>query len=472
MNASAPISPRREGSAIATAAVIHALGLIIFLAWRFGGMDTTGRSISGLVAAGAPIVTIFAWRAADSRLRRKFLQIVAPLVGIGVLVGISTLNPNMQLLFAEGEPSGFIDRPDHFRFLPSSIWPADSARNFLFNAGFVLIGLNLFLAQPSRRLQQLLLGTIAVNAAILACVGTLFKLSKATAIFGTYPSPNPNFFASFVYYNHWGAFALLSATAAAALALHFRERAPRGRWLQSPAPLLGVLTLLLLMTLPLSSARASTAAGLFLAGAIAWRLLPRRGEGPGRRSRLVVLSLALVGAAAATGWLARENIRPLFVKTSNQIADLRSGGMGDARLTLYKDTWKLVREKPIFGWGWHSFRYAFWQVQSSDFRMENEQRSRTNVQEAHNDWLQLLAELGFAGGALAATFIVVIARVAPARRWGWSPSAEIGAGLMALALLALVDFPFACPAVTLTAWTLLMTAAAIAFDRDRPAAPA
>jgi hypothetical protein len=50
-----------------------------------------------------------------------------------------------------------------------------------------------------------------------------------------------------------------------------------------------------------------------------------------------------------------------------------------------------------------------------------------------------------------------------------SPSFEILAGLGCLGLLALVDFPFACPAIVVTASTLLAVAAGIACRRERRA---
>jgi O-antigen ligase len=120
----------------------------------------------------------------------------------------------------------------------------------------------------------------------------------------------------------------------------------------------------------------------------------------------------------------------------------------------------------VYGWGWHSFRYAFRRVQSFDAKMENEQKVASVFLDAHNDWLQLLTELGLVGAALAGATLAGIGRVASFRWWRLSPSFEIAAGFLCLCLLALVDFPFACPAVVVTAWTLLMTGAAIASDRE------
>ncbi len=464
-------SPRPDGTATNLAgllAVAHALTLIVFLSWRFGGMEPLSRLVAGGLGAFAPMISVLAWRQADAPLRRRFLRVVAPLAGIALLVFVSAGNPHMRILTSDGEPSALMPRDDFWRFLPSTAWPAQMLPDFLLNAGLVLVGLNLFLARPTREQQRVLLGVIAIDAAVLAGVGSVFKLAHAKEILGAFPSPNQNFFATFFYYNHWGGFALLGAAAAAGLALHYRDRARNGEWSHTPAPALGVLALILLVSLPLSGARASMAAGFVLALLFALRLVPSQSGGRSRRRlRLaaVVAVFALLGGA--TLWLARDRLQFLFAKTSGQITDVRAGGMGDARLQLYKETWQLFLQRPIYGWGWHSYRYAFRRVQKFDFKMQNEQKAKTVVLDAHNDWLQLLTELGLVGGALGAVTLVGIGRLAPWRRWQLSPSAELLAGAVSVGVLACVDFPFACPAIVVTWWSLVMTAGAIAHDRDR-----
>ncbi len=453
---------------LARLAVAHALLLIVFLSWRFGGMEPWARKVSGWLCVPAPFLTWLAWRQADQTLRRHFSGVVVPLLAIVLMVLASLLNPNMRVLFSDGQPAALINR-DFMRFLPSTPLPRDAAADFFLNAGLILVGLNLFITRPARAVQRVLLAAIAINAAVLACIGSVFKLGHAAMILGRFPSPNPRFFATFFYYNHWGAFAVLGAAAAAGLALHYYDRAPEGRWQHTPAPLFGVLTILLVLSLLLGAGRGPIAIGLIFAlgllGRIALRALKSR---QGQRAKLATIAGVLGGVAAASLWLAQDSLRVLLHKTAEQVTTMRAGKLGEMRLPLYRDTWKLVEQRPIFGWGWHSFRYAFRQVQSFDARMENEQKAPSVFLDAHNDWLQLLAELGLMGGALGIATLVGIARTASARQWQLSPAFEITLGVGCVGLLALVDFPFACPAVVVTAWALLLTGAAIAFDRTRP----
>jgi O-antigen ligase len=232
-------------------------------------------------------------------------------------------------------------------------------------------------------------------------------------------------------------------------------------------PLLGVAALLILISLPISGARASSAAGALLALVVAIRLLPRRVT-TGRRSLVAGISAAVaIGLLAAmTFFFARNPADFMARKTAAQFADLRTGGIGDARLPVYRETWKLFLRQPVFGWGWHSYRYAFRRVQEYEFKMQTEQQEKSVLLDAHNDWLQLLAELGLVGAALSAATFVGLARIASRGWWRLSPSFEILAGLGCLGLLACVDFPFACPAIIVTAWTLLAVGAGIACDRE------
>src|SRR5690606_9164669 len=75
-------------------------------------------------------------------------------------------------------------------------------------------------------------------------------------------------------------------------------------------------------------------------------------------------------------------------------------------------------------------------------------------EDAHSDWLQSLAELGFVGTALLLLLALgpVFATVRP-RRLAALPAWLLG-GCALLAAYAWVEFPFANPAVVATWWVL------------------
>jgi O-antigen ligase len=129
------------------------------------------------------------------------------------------------------------------------------------------------------------------------------------------------------------------------------------------------------------------------------------------------------------------------------------GGLG-SRAQLYADTWRMAAEKPWFGWGLGTY--------ATVFQIFNQQVSVEGwvpfYAQAHSDWLQALAEVGVVGTAL----IVLMAAVPLAllRRLGrlGSVPGYLLAGCGLLALYAVVEFPFANPAVMEAFWLCFFAA--------------
>jgi O-antigen ligase len=127
-----------------------------------------------------------------------------------------------------------------------------------------------------------------------------------------------------------------------------------------------------------------------------------------------------------------------------------------SRLTLYQDTWRMARAKPWFGWGLESYAHVF--------RIFNTQRAAETwvwipfYAEAHNDWLQSLAEVGFIGtGLLVILFWLVLGSVGW-RRLKSSMSRYLLGACGLLLLYGWVEFPFANPAVLLSFFAIFFCA--------------
>lgn len=460
MNASSrPTLPSR----FALAAVIHAGVLLVGLAWRYGGMDPIGRQWAAWALVPTPFLTLAAWREAPPDLQRKALALLLPLLGLITLVIVSALNPNMTMQTIAGRD---VLRPiAHHAWLPSSMAPGTTVRNFAFVAGMLLVGINLLLARPPRSWLFRLLLVLVLNATALAIVGTVLKLTGATKILGITESPNPNFFSAFVYHNHWGAYALIAA--GGAFGLCFRAERQRTEPLtMSPVPVYALLGTLLLLTLPLSTARGSTAAGAVFAIVILGfevRRATRRGFQWGRIGAITVV---VIGLLAAGGWLAERSIRGELQVSIEQLAASRAGQVGEARRVIYADTIKLIEQRPVFGWGWNTFPHAYRLVQTPMPGPETRFKRRY-VTDAHSDWLEFTTEMGFVGLALWLTLAAGWVRWAGWSAFKSSPSREIAVGCAALASLAVIDFPAACPAVALSAIVYASIAAELGRTRRR-----
>lgn len=443
-------------------AVVHAATLILFLTWRFGGMEPTTRSIATWLCLPAPaLLGLALWSGrADAR---KAAWILVPLALLSAQVIASLFNPSRTLYQFWDTP--VLRAAPHLAWLPSTPLPAETLADFALNAGLVLAGLNLMFCQPPRPWLRGLLWVVAANGVALAATGTVFHLLRADAILGIYPSPNPNFFATFVYHNHWGAHAILAAGATIGLMLHAEQRAASQPLTRTQVPLLALAAAVILCSIPLSSGRASTAAALALACGTAWLFASRlwrrlRRSEPGDKTRQAGAVATVMIVAVFGLLLGAEAWKKEIGQTRNQLADLRAGGVGDARLIIYRDTLKLIQGRPLFGWGWQSYQYVYPDVQSTMPRM-HARTGRYTVLDAHNDWLQLAAEIGLWGCAC------LVAALYGCRRWGHNrlkspPQSGLVLALGSLALLALVDFPLACPAVMVLAATLLAVAAEMA----------
>lgn len=423
-------------------------------------MEDHARQFAAWTCLPGLLVTVLAWRKSSSTARRAFLKIAVPLLTFTAFILIGLLNPHQipaRLFEIE------VMRPvPHLTWLPTSAHPAASFNDFALNLGLLLVALNLLLAKPPRSWLRGLLAFIALLGLSFAILGTVFKLTGATAILGQHPSPNPTFFSTFIYHNHWGAFALLCAGAAAALAFYFKDTRGNRPLLHTPAPFLVLVVGLILLSIPLTGARASTAAAFLLLTLYGVMLLPRRGASR-RPWRLVFITCAPILLLGVATWLATDTFRHEFNESRSQLAEFRQGGPGDARLTILKDTLPLIAEKPFFGWGWNSFRYTYPRVQSA-LPLIHAERPNTVVIDAHNDWLQLTQETGLVGLALVLLTLIAWLHWGGGLRSGWyyHPSRSLLPPLLVLGLLAIVDFPRANPAVFLLACTLLSVGAALA----------
>ncbi len=116
----------------------------------------------------------------------------------------------------------------------------------------------------------------------------------------------------------------------------------------------------------------------------------------------------------------------------------------DVRSYINRDGLKMFLKRPILGWGLGTFPVVY-----PEFRT-----FYTNffVNEAHNDYLQLLVETGIAGFAIAAWFLVLVFRRASGKLQNWTENAT-GAltvaallGCVGILVHSFLDFNLQIPA--------------------------
>ncbi len=430
----------------------------IFITWAFGGQSPWARQIIAWWGGVGILlfVTIVLGRYRAGARGHPELKLLWPLWLYDALVIASCFNPGFREAKIAGELSLVMGDP--IAWLPSAAVPRLAAHElWQFNA-LVLSNFNLYLVLQRRSDIRKVLFLLAGNAVALAIFGTFQKLVGSQGLwFGLVPSPNLRFFSTFIYHNHWGAFCILAIGTCLGLLFHFqRHGGHRDVW-HSPVMLGAVLTLLLATSIPLSSSRSCTLlAGLLLGGALVHLLLRvirhRRAQRVSVTGPVTAIILAALVAIAGIGYLGRSAIAERSQQTEAQLAHAREENPLASRLIVYRDTWRMAAAKPWFGWGLESYARVF--------RIFNTHRANeiwawaSFYAEAHNDWLQSLAETGFVG-----TACLVLLGILPCAGVKWQRvNSVIPRYLLAacglILLYAWLEFPFANPAVVFTFCTV------------------
>ncbi len=439
-------------------ALTHAATTVLLASWLLGGMGARGEWLVALIAS--PAWLVLALEARDRmRLRDRggllrMARWAAPLLALGGFAILSALNPSHAVGLLGGVE---VLRPiPHLEWLPASANPTGSLRIFACLGGLACVGLNLAFCVQSRRSLRLLVLTLSIHALFLAVVGTLQRQGGADGPwFGRAAAVNEAWFSTFLYHNHWGAFAVLHVAATFAGIFHALRHPEIRGWHHTPGPLLALTALLIAATAPLSTSRSATLLMAVLCAAAAVSALlhaRRRARRSGRApSRWIpgLTGLFIAGGGLLVFQQSGDILSARAAKTIDQVTAIKLGQARYGRPELYIDTWRMAAEKPAFGWGLESYGPVF--LRFSTFKPGSDGLMNT-FEDAHSDWLQSLAEVGWVGTLL----LVLMGLVPLAETWrkGGPPvfTGWLLAGCALIALFAWIEFPFACPAVVGAWW--------------------
>jgi O-antigen ligase len=108
-------------------------------------------------------------------------------------------------------------------------------------------------------------------------------------------------------------------------------------------------------------------------------------------------------------WLGGKELTSRVSSISSETRTELSGGM---RLSIDRDGFRMFKSKPVLGWGLGTFPVVYPQYRSF----------YTNffVNEAHNDYLQLLCEMGLLGFGTMVWFLIVLYRTALRKIRNWT----------------------------------------------------
>lgn len=452
---------------------------VCFLPWAFGGVDVWAQWISLALASAALTVALLPRspvnesRPTPSVSSKPHDRLLAfPVFWAGLIlfayVGVQLLNP--AYLYHEEGLNWWLSAVDHISWLPSGMavpFVNASPGRWLITAGTSgLTVCALWIGVTRRRTIFTILSIMAANAFIFACFGIVQRASGTTAVYGARVVGYPYFFSALIYKNHAAAFLGLAACVALAASLyHSRRNRPAHR--SGPEVIFFLCTTILLLSLILTF----SFSGLVLfGGAFLVALLSRTRRGEKKRSESttstwpLITGIGLLGCSAAVAgsigycdW--QEKIHSLFASDAHDSARMR--------LLADRRGWEMFEDHWAKGWGAGCFQYGFTKYQAREAELKQKGSVQLRWEHVHNEWLELLIELGLVG-VMPIVFIggYWIRKIWREQLWR-SSAAPVLSGLCALMAQAVMDFPFQNLAVLLTAAALLPLSVRLAEIENR-----
>ena len=153
-------------------------------------------------------------------------------------------------------------------------------------------------------------------------------------------------------------------------------------------------------------------------------------------------------------WLGGNELTKRLVSIQSEAQQEISGGV---RFTIVRDSMRMWLARPLLGWGLGTFPDVYPQFRSF--------YTTFFVNEAHNDYIQLLVETGLAGFAVGIWFLVLTFRGARGKLEGWTETANgtltVAAllGIVGILVHSFFDFNLQIPANAALFYVLCVIAA-------------
>lgn len=198
----------------------------------------------------------------------------------------------------------------------------------------------------------------------------------------------------------------------------------------------------------------------------------KKGAEPGRaRIAANIAAVVIILAAIVAGviWLGAEPVINRIATGAADNSDLSKAQSFDShRGVIWEDTWTMIRHNPWLGVGLGAYETAY-----PNYARENGTEGITA--EAHNDYLQILADAGIVGAAVALWFLIALFRAIA--RGVRSPDPLLsaialggGAGIFGLLVHSIFDFNLHLPSHALVFLLLSTVISCIGATAAAPAA--
>ncbi len=457
---------------------------LLFLPWSLGTREIWAQWTSLGLAALAFVLALLPRRLAGYLHIAQPARVLArlPLFWMSIMlvayVTIQALNPAWE--WKSNDTYWWLEKRDYVKWLPHSVDAPMERMNpwrmLLIWSAPLLTVTAAWLGLTRRRSVQWLSVLVVLNAVAIAVLGMTQRLSGTEKIFWHYDFKH-EVFGSFVYRNHGAQFLLLGLGLALGLGIrHYLHGLARGAR-STPASIFAFFAIAIAAGIVVSTSRLGVVFGaglvVLVLGIFAVNLC---------RAGLTQSVLPLVSAIVLVGfgiWFLSQVGMGRFFDRFQSLTKSE----GEASLHIRISGAELGREmfwtQPLFGHGAGTYRHmepSFTPNIPILPRLTRFYKGHHTVQhfrmrDAHNDHLQLLAEMGLIGCALIYGLLAggLAALTSPLRRTHPVVYATLATALTILALAAL-DFPFVNAAI-LGTFALLFPLACRWADLERASKP-
>jgi len=324
---------------------------------------------------------------------------------------------------------------------PLSIDPSATWRGIVFVAALSVFFLGLVRGLNRRQTEQIVMGIIVFSGGL----ALLALVQRAVSPGSIYGRVAPGAFGPFANRNHFAGWMLMALPLALGHVASRSSRALRGAtagwrerlvWLSSKSASQVILICLATLTMSLALVMTLSRSGIFAfaitLAATAW-LLIRRQTTPQRR--LAVASITLFGLLSI-GWVGVDRVVQKFAAAD----EMRPGN----RLAIWRDALGVIRRFPVAGAGMNTYDTAMLEYETIEVD--------SKAEEAHNDYLQLVAEGGLLVAGATTALVIILARDMRRRfredandRMATWIRAGAAIGLLAIGLQEFVEFSLQLP---------------------------
>jgi hypothetical protein len=375
-------------------------------------------------------------------------------IGLALLgyIVLQALNPAWE--YQTNGKAWWMHRIDHKTWLPTGIiapfekW--NQWRTLVVYSSAWLTVCAIWVGLTRRRSIHALLITLAVNGLGVAAFGIAQRLAGNGLMFWFFRSPNDSFFASFIYKNHAGAYLNLILAVTCGLAGWYHSRARRRMERSNPSVVLVFFAMVISVSMVTSYARGATIvmAG-FLSICIVAFAIHQFTAPKERRTPIIGITLILTfGFFLMTG-LEAFKTREAWTRLKSGIT--REDRSLELRVRVTAASLEMLGENWKTGVGAGSYRFTFPVYQYRHPELISGDGHEMFWEHAHNDIVEIPAELGATGLLLILTSSLYFVSILIRNRFWRNPlAAPTALGLILAAVYAWWDFPFQCPAFLIT----------------------